>query len=47
MAIVARYQGSNIRKTARYRAVAQKGKIPSGLSKPLRGPLEELEAMEY
>lgn len=47
VAIVARYQGSNIRKTARYRAVAQKGKIPSGLSKPLRGPLEELEAMEY
>lgn len=47
VAIVARYQGSNIRKTARYRAVAQEGEIPAGLSKHLRGPLEELEAMEY
>ena len=47
IAIVARYQGSNIKKTARYRGLVREGKIPAGLSKALRGPLEELDAMEY
>ncbi len=47
IAIVARYQGSNIQKTARYHALVREGKIPAGLSKALRGPLEELEAMAY
>lgn len=47
VAIVARYQGSTAMKTARYRRLVQEGRIPFGLSQPLRGPLEELEAMEY
>lgn len=47
VAIVARYQGSNIKKSMRYRSVAREGQIPSGLSKALRGPLEELDAMTY
>lgn len=45
VAIVSRYQGSNLYKTWRYRGLIREGKIPPGLRKALRGPLEELDYM--
>lgn len=47
IAIVARYQGSTTGKTTRFRSLVREDKIPFGLSKSLRGPLEELDAMAY